>query len=274
MPSEGSGFLLVASLQDKAGCNIASVLRSKYGFQETSERFEGSSIYECGGVRLAYTRRDIIYADHLDEAFNPKAYIFLSRHSSETGIPCLTAHFPGNLGEDASYGGRSREPSITFPSLLKSYLKALWLRRSEAQGYQIVLEPMHHGPSSLKKPCMFVEIGSRVEQWSDLRAAEVVADSLWSAINNLEYASKVGVGFGGTHYSSKFTQLLVESEYALGAVASKHILPELTLETVKSMVSRCAEEVRYAILDWKGLSTEKQKILRFADELGLDVVKI
>jgi len=274
MRSGNSGFLLVASLQDKAGCNIASVLRSKYGFQETSERFEGNRIYECSGLRLVYTIRDIIYADHLDEVFNPKAYIFLSRHSSETGIPCLTAHFPGNLGEDASYGGRPREPSVTFPSLLKSYLKALWLRRSEAEGYQIVLEPMHHGPSGLKKPCMFVEIGSRLEQWLDVRAAEVVADSLWYAINNLEYASKVGVGFGGTHYSSKFTHFLVETEYALGAVASKHTLSELTLETVKWMVSKCVEEVRYAILDWKGLSTEKQKILRFVDELALEVVKI
>lgn len=274
MPSEGSGFLLVASLQDKAGCNIASALRSRYCFCKTSEKFEGSSIYERDGVRLAYTRRETIYADHLDEAFNPEAYIFLSRHSSETGIPCLTTHFPGNLGQDASYGGRPREPSITFPSLLKSYLKALWLRRGDARGYQIVLEPMHHGPSSLKKPCLFVEIGSSLEQWVDEHAAQIVAESLWSAINSLEYAAKVGVGFGGTHYPSKFTQLLVESDYALGAVASKHVLPEITTETVKMMVNRCVEEVRYAVLDWKGLSTEKQKIIRCVDEIGLEVVKI
>ena len=268
------GFLFVASLQDKAGCGIASALKSRYGFYETSRRFEGSSIYAKNGAKLVYTSREIIYADHLDDIFNPKAYIFLSRHSSETGIACLTAHFPGNLGRDARFGGRSGEPSLTFPSLLKSYMQALWLRRDEAKGYQIVLEPMHHGPSSLKKPCMFVEIGSRPEQWADERAAQIVADSIWSAISNLQRASKVGVGFGGTHYSSKFTQLLIESEYALGAVASKYALPEITLETVKLMVSRCVEEVKYAVLDWKGLATEKQKILRFVDELGLEVVKV
>jgi D-aminoacyl-tRNA deacylase len=274
MSAEEEGFLFVASLQDKAGCGIASALRSIYGFHETSERFEGSNVYVKDGAKLVYTSREIIYADHLDEVFNPKAYIFLSRHSSETGIACLTAHFPGNLGRDAMFGGRPREPSVTFPSLLKIYLKALWLRRDEAKGYQIVLEPMHHGPSSLKKPCLFIEVGSRPEQWVDERAAQIVAESIWSAISNLEHSSKIGVGFGGTHYSSKFTRFLIESEYALGAVASKYALPEISAEIVRLMVSRCVEEVRYAILDWKGLAAEKQKVLRFVDELGLDVVRI
>lgn len=267
-------YLLVASIKDKAGCNIASSLKARYGFRETSERFEGHSIYQKGSIKLIYTEREIIYADHLDDTFNPRAYIFLSRHSSETGIPCLTAHFPGNLGTEASYGGKPKEPSITYPSLLKKYIKELWLRRHEVKGYQIVLEPMHHGPSSLKKPCMFVEVGSKDEQWSDTHAAAIIADSLWSALNGFDYAAKVGLGFGGTHYSSKFTQLLVESEYALGGVASKHVLKEITVDTVRMMVSRCVENVRYAILDWKGLSTAKQKILSIIDEVGLEVVKI
>ncbi|MEM4726586.1 MAG: D-aminoacyl-tRNA deacylase [Nitrososphaerales archaeon] len=274
MDAEGAEYILVASIKDKAGCNIASSLRSKYGFRESSEHFEGYSVFDKDGVKLIYTEREIIYADHLDYAFKPKAYIFLSRHSSEKGIPCLTAHFPGNLGADSSYGGKPKEPSITYPSLLKRYIKELWLRRNEVKGYQVVLEPMHHGPSSLKKPCMFVEVGSTPLQWADTHAASVVADSLWSALCNNEYASKIGLGFGGTHYSSKFTQLLVESEYALGAVASKHMLKELTVDTVRLMVSRCVEDVNYAILDWKGLSTEKQNLLSIIDEVGLEVVRI
>ncbi|MFN3621594.1 MAG: D-aminoacyl-tRNA deacylase [Nitrososphaerales archaeon] len=274
MKAETSEYILVASIKDEAGCNIASSLRSKYGFEEASERFEGHSVFKKGNIKLIYTEREIVYAEHLDYTFKPQAYIFLSRHSSEKSIPCLTAHFPGNLGADASYGGKPKEPSITYPSLLKSYIKELWLRRNEVKGYQIVLEPMHHGPSSLKKPCMFVEVGSTPLQWADTHAAAVVADSLWSALNNTNYASKIGLGFGGTHYSSKFTQLLVKSEYALGAVASKHTLKELTVDTVRLMVSRCVEGVKYAILDWKGLSTEKQKILSIVGEAGLEVVKI
>ncbi len=274
MVFEIQGFLLVASIQDRAGCNIASVLRSRYGFKETSSRFEDDPIYKRDEHSLIYTGRCIMHTEHLEAFFKPRAYIFLSRHSSEKGVPCLTAHFPGNLGDDASHGGRAREPAVTYPSLLKCYMRDLWARRSEVEGYQIVLEPMHHGPSSLSAPCMFVEIGSRPEQWADENAASVVADALWSALERLEPAQKIGIGFGGSHYSTKFTEFLVRSEYALGAIASKHILPQLRLETARLMASRCAEKVCYAVLDWKGLSTEKKAVLRFISELGLEAVRV
>ena len=48
--------------------------------------------------------------------------------------------------------------------------------------YQVSYECTHHGPS-LDVPTMFVERGSSLKQWKDLRAAEAVAHAAMTAVS-------------------------------------------------------------------------------------------
>ena len=43
--------------------------------------------------------------------------------------------------------------------------------------YQVTLECTHHGPF-LEKPCMFIEIGSSIQQWKDKNAAKIIANTI------------------------------------------------------------------------------------------------
>ncbi|MFQ6135119.1 MAG: D-aminoacyl-tRNA deacylase [Nitrososphaerales archaeon] len=264
-------LLLASSDRDIASSNMAQHLIEKHGFEETSERFEGNPICRKGGIRLVQTSKELL---HLEEPkFNPEAYIFLSRHRSESGIPTLTAHFPGNFPDEASYGGRPRELGYTYPSLHREYLRRLKQLQDRVPGYKIVTEPMHHGPTSFSRPVLFVEIGSSKEQWQDQAAVETVCEAVMKTVRNRYSAEKISLGFGGTHYSEKFTKLIVESEHALGAIMPKYALQHLDRSTLHQMITKSVEKVSHAVLDWKGVK-DRGKILSLVEDAGLEVVKI
>ncbi|HKT21066.1 MAG TPA: D-aminoacyl-tRNA deacylase, partial [Nitrososphaerales archaeon] len=216
----------------------------------------------------------IVFPPSLDEYFNPQAYIFLSRHSADSGIASLTAHTTGNFSAEAKFGGAGKELGRADPALLKNYLRALWKRRSEAQGYEVTIEATHHGPTSLQKPVLFVELGSSEKHWGDRKAAGVVARALMESLTNKEIWPKVAVGFGGTHYSEKFTRLLIEEEFAFSFVAPKYALEHVDEGMVGQMLQRTNSPVRYAVLDWKGLGPHKEKIVKLAERFGLEEVRV
>ena len=141
--------------------------------------------------------------------------------------------------------------------------------------YDIIIESTHHGPTSLKKPILFVEIGSTKEQWGDKNAADTVCSSLFTALvrkNGL--CEKVGIGLGGNHYPTKFNKILLESEYGLGPIAAKHDLPYLDNSMIVQMIQKNIEKVTCVIVDVKGLGKGKSRILSALDEVGMEVVKI
>ncbi|MCL4436766.1 MAG: hypothetical protein M1387_08645 [Thaumarchaeota archaeon] len=265
-------LLLVSSNRDSASRNMAQHLIENYGFKETSEQFEDSPIYQKDETRLIRTEKELLHLN--DPGFKPDAYIFLSKHRSESQIPTLTAHFPGNFSEDASYGGNPRELGYTYPSLHRAYLKNLEQLREHVPDYKIVTEPMHHGPTSFQTPVLFVEIGSSEERWNDQLAVETVCEAVVKTITNHHSpAEKIAVGFGGTHYSEKFTQLVIETSYALGAIAPKYALQHINQPIINQMKSRCSEKITYAIIDWKGVN-DRPRIISLAEETGLEIVKV
>ena len=166
----------------------------------------------------------LLYLDKLDEKYpESEAFLFLSRHSSESGIPTLTCHFTGNFSASNPYGGNPRELGICYPYLQKQYIKEINRLRSLVPEYRIIIEATHHGPTSLKKPSIFVEIGSTPKQWVDRHAASIVCDSMISLItrkNTNTHCKTVGIALGGTHYPTKFNQLLLETDFGLAAVAA------------------------------------------------------
>jgi D-aminoacyl-tRNA deacylase len=136
------------------------------------------------------------------------------------------------------------------------------------------MEATHHGPTSLQKPVLFVELGSSEKYWGDRKAASVVCKALMESLREKAIWSKVAIGFGGTHYSEKFTKLLIEGDVAFAFVAPKYALPHIDEKMVGQMIQRSSAPVRYAALDWKGLGPHKEKVVALIKQYGLEEIRL
>lgn len=280
--------LLVASRDDTCAINMASYMMSQCSMREVyTDDAGGKSVYTCPYFSLMLIDGSALEAEWIDTWISEHAgdhtarledidcYIFLSRHRSESNKPTLTCHSTGNFN-DAMMGGKARELAYTYPSLQKGYMLNLHANRGKVPNYDIVIEATHHGPTSLAKPVLFIEIGSSEREWSDMNAVSVVCESLLSTIADFkEYSRKVGVALGGTHYPAKFTNLLIDSDIALASVVSKHNLKHVDEHMLKQMVAKSVEPVRYIVLDWKGLGSEKDRIVELTNSMdGMEVMRL
>jgi len=274
IPQGEPATVIVSSTTDVASKTLAEALVESQGFKSTGVSLKGQPVYQKGSFLLARFEGMIVFPPDLDEYFNPQAYIFLSRHSAESGIASLTAHSTGNFSAEAKFGGKAKELGRSDPALLKNYLVSLWKRRDRVSGYEITMEATHHGPTSLQKPVLFVELGSSERYWGDRKAAEAVADALMDSLTEKKIWTKIAIGFGGTHYPEKFTKLIIEDEFALSFVAPKHVLEHVDDKMVGQMLQRTSGPVKYAVMDWKGLGPHKEKIVRLVKQFGLEEVRV
>ena len=90
---------------------------------------------------------------------------------------------------------------------------------------------------------------------------------------NVLSENPVAICFGGTHYSSKFTNELLEGKCALGTVMPKHALDYLDEELFSHIISQ-NKMAKFALLDWRGLGTNKQKILELLEPTPLEIIKL
>lgn len=266
--------MLVATSNEPASSTLAAALINRHGFESTGVNLLGKPVYQKDSILLFFFEGVIVEPPDLDAYFNPQAYIFLSRHSAESGIAALTAHTTGNFSAEAKHGGRAKELSRVNPDLLKNYMNTLSSRKAKVENYDITIEATHHGPTSLAKPVLFVEIGSTERNWSDTAAAGIAADSLMESLQQRKVWSKVALGFGGTHYPDKFTGLLADSDVALSFVVPKYALKDVDEAMMGEMLSKTTAPVRYAALDWKGLGEHKDKISNLAGKFGLEVMRV
>ena len=273
-PQGEPATVIVATSSDLASTTLAKALIANHGFRSTGISFAGKPVYQNGSLLLALFEGPIVRPPDLDLYFNPRAYIFLSRHSAESGIPSLTAHTTGNFSEAAEAGGAGRELSRADPGLLKDYLVALWKRKDRVGSYQVTVEATHHGPTSLSKPVLFVELGSSEVHWGDEGAATVVTDALMECLLERKVWERTALAFGGTHYPKKFNDIIVEGDYAVSFIVPKHSLGDLDEKMIAQMLQKSTSPVRYAIVDWKGLGPHKDKILHLVSQFGLEVVRV
>jgi D-aminoacyl-tRNA deacylase len=272
--SELSGnYTLVCSNRDLASTTISRCFIEKYGFEKDTDSTFYSSNYS--NIILHISENNLLYLDNLDEKYpNTSCFIFLSQHRSQANIPALTCHSTGNFDKN-NFGGKERELGISYPWLQKQYLIELNNQKDKVPMYDIIIESTHHGPTSLKKPILFIEIGSTEKQWKDENAAHTVCRSLFKVVTRKkEFCEKAGIALGGNHYPTKFNKILLESKYGLGAIATKHDLPYLDNLLIKQMIRRNIEEVTFALVDVKGLGKEKSRILSALDEVGIEVIRI
>jgi len=256
--------LILASKKDAAGTNIANHLVELFDFDKTQK-----DQYHFKDCILALIERDSVYAEFAEKEFDEIDFIiFASRHSSEAGVPSLTAHTPGNFGS-ADYGGSPGEICFSNPTAQKVALKELQAQKEELNlDFEVSMEATHHGPLT-GKPTMFIEIGSQKEQWTNPKAGEAVAVSLMKAAEYRNHDFPKAVGIGGGHYCQKHTRVMLFREYAIGHVLAKYV--PVTEENVKKAVDKNGGCDAF-ILDWKG-TPGRSSVAKMLEQFELPIYK-
>jgi len=256
--------LLVAYQNDPAGHNMAKFL--------SKEMTQEGDIFRGKYYDLLIIPTPIISADWLEEKYEHDGFVFLSKHAAESRVLALTCHCTGNFSE-AKFGGNARQVAIPHPHLQKAYLQILKKNQSQFSKFQITIEATHHGPTALTKPSIFIEIGTSEKQWNNVSLCNSVAALVHQVITQPIKKNPVAICFGGTHYSSKFTNELLEGKHALGTVIPKHALDNLD-EKLFSHILTKNNMAQTALLDWDGLGSNKQKVLDFLESTELEVIKL
>ena len=256
--------LLVAYQNDPAGYNMAKFL--------SNEMIREGDIFHGQYYDLVIIPTPAISADWLEEKYDYDGFVFLSKHAAESGVLALTCHSTGNFSE-AKFGGNDRQVAIPHPHLQKTYLQTLKKNQSQFSEFQITIEATHHGPTALTKPSIFIEIGTTEKQWNDVPLCNSVAALVHQVIAQPIKENPIAICFGGNHYSSKFTNQILEGKYALGTVIPKHALDNLDEKLFPHILSQ-NNMAKTALLDWDGLGSNKQKILDFLESTKLEVVKL
>lgn len=257
--------LMIAYQDDPAGNNMAK-------FLSKDMTYEDDGIFHGKHYDLITIPSPAISADWLEEKYHYDGFIFLSKHAAESGVLALTCHSTGNFSE-AKFGGNDREIAIPHPHLQKAYLQTLMKNQEKFSDFQITIEATHHGPTALTKPTIFIEIGTTEKQWTDVELCNSVASLVHKTMVQPPNENPVAICFGGTHYPSKFNHELLEGNFALGTVIPKHALENLD-ETLFSHILAQNNSATFALLDWRGLGSNKQKVLDLLESTNLEVIKL
>lgn len=252
--------LLVSYRDDPAGANMAEHLSKNMERDVAAvskDKNEQIEFWRSKEYDMAVIQTPAISADWLDgneyiSTRNYDGFVFLSRHSAESGVLALTCHSTGNFTK-AAFGGRDREVAIPHPCLQRAYMRRLHASRSSFVGFEITLEATHHGPTALGKPTLFIEVGTTLRQWEDKELCSNVAALVHDTLVGSIPRAPTAICFGGTHYPSKFTNELLLGTRAVGTIVPKRSITALDENLFAHILERndMAEE---ALLDWHGIS--------------------
>lgn len=219
-------------------------------------------------VSLHQVEQRAVGLEHLDKQISADCFIFASRHSGKGEVKCLCVHTPGNW-ERAELGGKDRELCIAYPSLQKAIYKEL-CEVVKGSGYEATMEVTHHGPL-IDKPCLFVEIGPSATEWLDIKASEMLASAVHKALSKpIDHSHlRVTIGIGGTHYCSNFNKIELSTDIAFSHMCPKYMLDKLDEVMIRKAFERSSEKAGFAVLDWKGLGKEKQRIIDLLSKMDI-----
>ncbi|WP_298670356.1 D-aminoacyl-tRNA deacylase [uncultured Methanofollis sp.] len=244
---------------DPAGRNLARRTRELLSERDDWPlcRAASLSFHETGGR--------LIYAEGADRDLGADVLVFLSRHSSTHPTPALTVHVTGNYG-DPVFGGEARTLAPAAPAMMHAVLRGL--ARHAPPGYRASYEATHHGPTTLSTPSLFVEIGSTETEWNDPAAADAAARAVLEAVPGDVIPL---LGFGGTHYAVRQTEIALSSQGAFGHIAPSREVPALDRDLVAAMARQTGSVAAY--LDRKALAkTDTDRLQEILAGLGLPVL--
>jgi len=245
---------------------------------------EKNKLLEESLIYLGLTDTPLIYLNDLkleNSSIDPDLLIFASRHRSETERPAFLIHTTGNWADKADFGGDPRRLSNTSALLLKAGFLSLMEQTQLLDNSEFVvdIEVSHHGPTTLKKPLIFMELGSSKKEWSIDYAGKIVSSAVINAvIKYLEFHNqkefKVGIGFGGMHYAPQFKKLLKDKDIAMSFICPKYFIQDLNKEMIQQMINNNLEPIDYFIIDWKGTnSADKQHLIPLLEEFDIPIKK-
>ncbi len=258
---------LAYSTMDPAGSGVVNYIASRIKLDRSSACKHSVECYEAKNAVLAGFSEDVLHFDFLDDTMpvNVEFYIIISRHSSEAGVKSYTVHATGNFSGEALYGGRPRELGISHPTVAFRLLRGLKssatrLGRSE---YEVSYEATHHGPTSLSKPLVFIEIGSSNTEWSDPVNHVVIGVTLLEFLEEYPTLPEcvVSAGIGGGHYPRKFTDLALSESVCFGHILPKYALTYLDFEILDMMTSRSAVAPTQIIVEKKSTRREHRELV-------------
>jgi len=296
-------FLIITSTEDKASMNIRNILLDEplFTFEEYEKRWHDYPLLELkmvlakidyepfftnNRIFLGLTDSPLIQLSDLqlkETGINPDLCIFASRHRSEAARPAFLAHSTGNWTDKAEYGGKPYDLSKTSAILITAAYRTLKTQRSikNITDFKVDIEVTHHGPTSLEKPLIFLELGSSEKEWELKQAGMVVAHSSFltcyeyeKVLKDLNYKPKIGIGFGGTHYAPQFSKILDLNPVALSFICPKYYIQNLTKEMIQLMIDNTFESIEMFLIDWKGTnSADKQHLIPLLEEFDLPIKK-
>lgn len=270
-----------------------------YNFEETKISWHENSVYKLINfspnteklnkyskleVFLGLTKEPLIFLNDLklnETKLNPDFLIFASRHTSKTAQPAFLVHTTGNWSNTADFGGDPQDLSVASALLLKAGFISLIEKdfSLSLSDFTVEIEVTHHGPTVLKTPLIFMELGSSKTEWDISEAGESVANAIISTIVKfLDYRNsknqEIGLGFGGTHYAPNFHRLIENNDIAMSFICPKYYIKELNVELIYKMVNNTIEPVDYFIIDWKGTNSEDKKhLLPILEEFEIPIRK-
>lgn len=266
--------LILVYTGDPAAVNGANMLLNLYRFTECASPLYGGKAYQSQQVYLEFIHQNSLYIKNPNlREFD--VIIFLSRHSGKSGGSRLTVHVPGNPGSEALYGGNLYELGFAAPHKVKAALQALDAAKTEyaLDNWCVSLEGTHHGPTSLKAPVIFVEIGSSENEWVISNAGKAIARGAWTAAIG-EAEGKNAVGFGGDHYCKRLTECILSNDLAIGHVFPRYYFAGLKEEVIVSAFQRTIGGCNLAVIDWKGLKGgDRSWLIKVLNKLDIDIIK-
>ncbi|AKG92386.1 Uncharacterized protein conserved in archaea [Geoglobus ahangari] len=263
--------LIVCSRVDPASQNIKNALLSMGNFER--KVLGDYEFFVSDSVSIVDVDVRLIYADGIDEKLlrlmEFDEILFASRHSSKDGRKIVTTHCTGNVGR-ADFGGKPYSLAKPSPLTMKNF-SMIVERKLKGTEYEFTLEATHHGPSEIRIPSAFYEIGSTEEEWSDEDVAWIVAESMLEAIG-MEGEWKVAVGVGGTHYVPRQTEIELSTVYAFAHNFPKYTFQDLN-EWFLEHAFRLSEADVFIIDEKSANSAVKSLVNAVAERLGVEVLK-
>ncbi|MBS3086502.1 hypothetical protein J4422_02265 [Candidatus Pacearchaeota archaeon] len=253
-------FLIAASKLDKAGINITTQLS------------------QFGDFKFYLVDGEIIHTESLDlEKINSFDFVvFASKHKSESREKTLSVHAPGNW-RSAEFGGQPGHVCKSSAFFMKQMFEKMHenMLQYNLKEYKLTLEATHHGPL-IDKPCVFVEIGSTENEWTDKRIGFIVAKAISETLKNFKPNpyNEIAVAIGGPHYCPNFNKIQLRSNVAISHVIPQYAFP-FTEEMITEAVHKTEEELDFVLLDWKGLGNaeQRQKIIEILNKLYINYKK-
>jgi len=260
-------YCVVFSEKDPASMNIKEQILKFRNFSPKED------ILQNQDISLVTVPEESIACDDIDQRIEADVFVFATRHESKKGVPSLCVHVPGNWGR-ASFGGRDFMLCKAPANLMR---KALVILKKKAldMDFEVMPEATHHGPY-LKKPCMFIEIGSTPDEWKDKHAGAIIAETIIELLEKEKdnESGHAALGIGGLHHAPKFRNLILDKGISFGHICPKYNLENLNADMILQAIETTMEETVTIYLDWKGFGGEKQRILKLLTQMHLGYEKV